>query len=53
MNSLVHFAGTSLEEVKNKQEQFQKNNPVPVQWEIPNFNTVNNKWTVKGYIIKN
>ena len=53
MSSLVHFAGTSLEEVKAKQEQFQKNNPVPIQWEMPNFSTVNNKWTVKGFIIKN
>jgi len=48
--SLIHFAGQSQQEIELKKSAYTANSPIPVQWEMPNFDTVKNKWTIKGYI---
>lgn len=47
---LVHLAGQSQQELEQKKSAYMENTPLDVQWQMPNFNTSNNKWTVKGFV---
>lgn len=46
---LVHLAGQSQQELELKKESFTQKTAYTVTWDMPNFDTLRNKWTVKGY----
>lgn len=47
---LIHFAGQSQQELELKKESYMQNTSHTVKWDLPNFDTIRNKWTIKGYV---